>query len=151
MFKFKKVNITTLRDKIIRGAQGFIESGNINAEKILYQVGSNDLEDCEPEEVVENMEKLILDTQRQTSDSIIIISQILPRFYRNQQMRHEYEIKRMKCNQLLSLSCEEYRVKYVPHTNLSQIHFGDGVHLSKDGGIALYVRNLKKYLTLFLV
>ena len=56
MFKFKKVNITTLRDKIIRGAQGFIESGNINAEKILYQVGSNDLEDCEPEEVVGNME-----------------------------------------------------------------------------------------------
>ena len=52
----------------------------------------------------------------------------------------------MKCNQLLSVLCEEYRVKYVPHTNLSQIHFGDGVHLSKDDGIALYVRNLKEIL-----
>ena len=32
----------------------------------------------------------------------------------------------------------------MPHTNLSQIHFGDGVHLSKDGGIALCVCNLKE-------
>lgn len=54
-------------------------------------------------------------------------------------MRHEYEIKRMKCNQLLSVLCEKYKVKYVPHTNPSQIHFG-------DGGIALYVRNLKEIL-----
>ena len=145
-YKFKKVNITTLRDNTIRGAQGFIELGNINAENMPYQVGSNDLEDCEPEEVVENVEKLILDTQRQTPDSNIIISQILLRFYRNQQMRHEYEIKRMKCNQLLSVLCEEYKVKYVLHTNLSQIHFGDGVHLSKDSGIALCVRNLKEIL-----
>lgn len=61
-------------------------------------------------------------------------------------MRHEYEIRQMKCNQLLSVLCEKYKVKYVPHTNPSQIHFGDGVHLSKDGGIALYVRNLKEIL-----
>jgi hypothetical protein len=32
----------------------------------------------------------------------------------------------------------------VPHTNPSHIHFGDGVHLSNDGGIALYVRKLKE-------
>ena len=136
-----------MRDKTIRGAQGFIESGNINAENILCQVGSNVLEDWEPEEVVENMKKLILDTQRYLIViHCIIISQILPRFYRNQQMRHEYEIKRMQCNQLLSVLCEEYRVKYVQHTNLSQIYFGDGVHLSTDGGIAMYVRNLKEIL-----
>ena len=52
----------------------------------------------------------------------------------------------MKCYQLLSVLCEKYKVKYVPHTNLGQIHFGDGVHLSKDSGIALYVRNLKEIL-----
>ena len=44
----------------------------------------------------------------------------------------------------ISVLCEEYRVKYVPHTNPSHIHFGDGVHLSNDGGIALYVRKLKE-------
>ena len=32
----------------------------------------------------------------------------------------------------------------MPHTNPSHIHFGDGVHLSNDGGIALYVRKLKE-------
>jgi hypothetical protein len=63
-----------LRDNTIRGAQGFIKSGNINAENMPYQVESNDLEDCEPEEVVENVGKPILDTQRQTPDSNIIIS-----------------------------------------------------------------------------
>ena len=146
MYKYKKVNIKTLRDKTIRGAQEFLESGHINAENILYQVGSNDLEECEPTEVVKNMEKLIIDTQRQIPGSNIIISSILPCFYRNQMHRREYETKRIKCNKQLSNLCDQYGLKYVSHNNLRQIHFEDGIHLSKDGGISLYVRNLKNVL-----
>lgn len=40
--------------------------------------------------------------------------------------------------------CNQYEARYVHHENLSQRHFYDGVHLSRNEGIALYVRNLKE-------
>ena len=52
--------------------------------------------------------------------------------------------KRTTCNKLIYDLCDRYGAKYIYHENLSQIHFIDGIHLSSDGGIAQYVRNLKE-------
>lgn len=68
------------------------------------------------------MEKLLLDTQRLLPE----ISEILPRFYRNQVSRHDYERKMVEYNQLIFNLYDRYGVKYVYHENLSQIHFIDG-------------------------
>ncbi|CAG2204105.1 unnamed protein product [Mytilus edulis] len=144
MYRFKKVSITTLRDKTVQGAKEFLETGKINAKNILFQVGSNDLEAKQPTNVVEEIEQLIVDTKKSMPESQIIISQILPRFYRNQNMDQEFEVKRVECNQLLYELCKQYEAYYVQHENLTQVHFQDGIHLNKQRGIKLYVRNLKE-------
>lgn len=64
MYRFKKVSITTLRDKTVQGAKEFLETGKINAKNILFQVGSNDLEAKQPTNVVEEIEQLIVDTKK---------------------------------------------------------------------------------------
>ncbi|CAC5362708.1 unnamed protein product [Mytilus coruscus] len=144
MYRFKKVSITTLRDKTIQGAKEFLETGKMNAKNILFQVGSNDLEVIQPKNVVEEIEQLIIDTKKSLPKSQIIISQILPRFYRNQNLEQEYEVKKVECNQLLYELCKRYEAYYVQHENLTQVHFQDGIHLNKQRGIKLYVRNLKE-------
>ncbi|CAC5389185.1 unnamed protein product [Mytilus coruscus] len=116
----------------------------MNAKNILFQVGSNDLEVTQPKNVVEEIEQLIIDTKKSLPESQIIISQILPRFYRNQNLEQEYEVKRVECNQLLYELCKRYEAYYVQHENLTQVHFQDGIHLNKQRGIKLYVRNLKE-------
>lgn len=108
MYRFKRVNITTLHDKTIRGASEFLESEKLDSANIVYQIGSNDLEESEPEEVADSMEKLQLDTQRLLPESRIIISEILPRFYKNQVSRRNYERKRVECNQLIFNLCDRY-------------------------------------------
>ena len=144
IYKYKKTNITTLRDKTVYGASEFLMSGKLKANNIAYQVGSNDLEDSTAGEVVNSIKRLVLDTQRLVPGNNIIINGILPRFYRNLQQRKQYETKRIKCNCMLSELCDSYGLKFVNHENLTQIHFEDGIHLSHDGGIAQYVRNLKE-------
>lgn len=43
-YNSKRVGITTLHDKKIRGAQEFIQSEKVQASAVMFQVGSNDLE-----------------------------------------------------------------------------------------------------------
>lgn len=70
MYRFKKVSITTLRDKTVQGAK---ETGKINAKNILFQVGSNDLEVKLPTNVVEEIEQFVIDTKNMPESQIIII------------------------------------------------------------------------------
>lgn len=53
----------------------------------------------------------------------------------------------MECNQFLYELCKRYEAYYVQHENLTQVHFQDGIHLNKQRGMKLYVRNLKELLT----
>lgn len=61
-------------DKTIRGASEFLESGKLDSANIVYQIGSNDVDESDPEEVADSMVKLILDTQRLLPESRIITS-----------------------------------------------------------------------------
>lgn len=143
LYRSKKTTITTLADKTIRGASDYLNSGKLSADNILYQVGSNDLEENDPLDVVAGIERLIINTKERFPSSQIIVSQLLPRFYQNRTLSNEYEEKRVKCNKLLYELCKKYGVHYVEH-NLRQIHFYDGIHLNRNGGIGAYVRNLKR-------
>jgi len=68
MYRSRNVIITTLRDKTVRGAQEFLDSGKLFAENILYQVGSNDLDEKEPTQVAEEIERLIINTKKMFSE-----------------------------------------------------------------------------------
>ncbi|CAG2247486.1 unnamed protein product [Mytilus edulis] len=143
IFRYQSAKITTLRDKTIKGAIEFLETGKLKADNIAYQVGSNDLDEKSAEEVVNDMKKLVLATQRLVPGSNIIINELLPRYYKNYKHTEDYEVKRLDCNALLEKLCSEFNLKFVHHRNLTQINFSDGIHLDVYAGIGIYVRNLK--------
>lgn len=144
IYRFKKTRITTLRDKTTFGAQKLIESETIKAKIVAFQVGSNDLEESNPNKVAADIEELIKTTKNKIPGCNIIINELLPRYYLNIQSRNEYERKRIQCNLHLAEICDRYDAKYVTHQNISQIHFSDGIHLNHEGGTSQYVRNLKQ-------
>ena len=81
IYKYKKTRATTLRDKSIFGATEFLKLGQISTNVMAYQVGSNDLEEKSPEEVIREIESLILSTQKTLPKSQIVINELLPKFY----------------------------------------------------------------------
>ncbi|VDI50342.1 Hypothetical predicted protein [Mytilus galloprovincialis] len=45
MYQYKRVKVTTLHDKTVFGATKFIASGKVKAKNIVFQIGSNDIEE----------------------------------------------------------------------------------------------------------
>lgn len=144
IYRYQSTKITPLHDKTIYGARGFLESGRLNAENIVYQIGSNDLENNSVDKVLADMENLVLNTQRLVPGSNIIINELLPRYYSDRNLTEEYERKRLELNTRLEIMCDDLRLKFVKHKNLLQKHFRDGIHLDRFTGTGIYVRNLKR-------
>ena len=59
MYRNKSVRITTLKDKTIYGATQLMKYGRMFAKHIMFQVGSNELENKEPDDIMEKLEKLV--------------------------------------------------------------------------------------------
>lgn len=111
------------------------------ADNIACQVRSNDLNDKSAEEVVSDMKQLVLTTQKIVSGKNIIMTELLPRYYMNQNHTADYEVKRTICNALMSKLCAEFNLKCVCHRNLTQVHISDGIHLDEFAGNIINVRN----------
>ena len=92
MYLNKKVRVTTLQDKTITGARNYIKSGKVQSDKILLQVGSNDLESKTPEEVIQELEDLISELKRELPNSKLIIAELLPRFYKKTSSEFDEQI-----------------------------------------------------------
>ena len=150
IYKYKKTRVTTLRDKTIFGATEFLKLGQISTNVMAYQVGSNDLEEKSPEEVIREIESLILSTQKTLPKSQIVINELLPRFYDNLHNRQVYETKRLKFNSMLHELSNNYSIRLVTQQNISQIHYLDGIHLNTDSGTAQYVTNIKEIINTLL-
>ncbi|CAC5391282.1 unnamed protein product [Mytilus coruscus] len=59
MYKHRKVKITTLHDKTVFGAIQYIKSFRDKAKHIMFQIGSNDIEQKTPDEVIQEIEELV--------------------------------------------------------------------------------------------
>ncbi|CAC5374223.1 unnamed protein product [Mytilus coruscus] len=58
MYKNRKVKIITLHDKTVFGAIQYIKSFRDKAKHIMFQIGSNDIEQKTPDEVIQEIEEL---------------------------------------------------------------------------------------------
>lgn len=94
--------------------------------------------------VVNEVEQLSLTAQKLNPAYNIFINETLPRFYRNNNESHKFDLKRMRFNSELSVLCENLSVKLICHQNLSQVHFG--VKL----GVSQYVKNIKEVVNPFI-
>ena len=109
-------------------------------------MGSNDIDfesENRVEKVVEDMRELVELVKHTHPTSKIILGEILPRFYKDISESRSFERKRVKDNMKIKTVCEDFEIELTEHTNLSQIDFVDGIHLSQDSCIPQFVRNIK--------
>lgn len=142
----KKVRITTLYDKTIYGATQLMKSGKIDAKNVMFQVGSNDLETKKPDDIMDELHKLIQTTKEVLPNSSITLGQIIPRFYRERRMSTEFEQKRLILNNLIIEYCKEVDISCVEYVNMNNVDYIDGIHLNSYG-VGILVRCLKKVLS----
>ena len=81
MYKNKQVKITTLRDKTVEGATKFVKLGTVHAKNVLLQIGSNDLEQKTPDDVLQEVELLVRELKSTLPESTVVIGELLPRYY----------------------------------------------------------------------
>lgn len=144
MYRYKRTRVTVLRDKTVRGANEFLETGKLNGAKVIcYQVGSNDLENKDADEVCREIQQLALKTKSGIPGCEVVLSEILPRYYNNNYESRAFESKRLVANEMLENFCEDAEIKMIKHQNITQIHLIDGIHLRRKSGTGQYVRNLK--------
>jgi len=146
MYNNKKVWITTLYDKTIYGATQLMKSGKIDAKNVMFQVGSNDLETKKPDDIMDELHKLIQTTKEVLPNSSITLGQIIPRFYRERRMSTEFEQKRLILNNLIIEYCKEVDISCVEYVNMNNVDYIDGIHLNSYG-VGILVRCLKKVLS----
>lgn len=94
MYRNKSVRITTLKDKTIYGATQLMKYGRVSAKHIMFQVGSNELENKEPDDSMEELEKLVEVTREKVPHTDILFGEILPRFYKDRRLSSVFEEKK---------------------------------------------------------
>jgi lysophospholipase L1-like esterase len=135
--------ITTLRDKKIQGAVECIKSKKINSEIRVLQIGSNDLESAEVDDVMEEYENMVEIIKKEYSNQQLVIGEILPRYYHERLKTAEFEQKRCQFNLLLKDLCEYRNLEFVQYDHARTTDFYDGIHLNQEG-IKNFVKNLKE-------
>ena len=144
LFKNRNTRITTLRDKTVRGAIEYIHEKKIRNDisVIMFQIGSNDLDNAEAGEVIEEYEQLVDQTSKNYPNAEIVLGQILPRFYRDHLDTEIFETKRNQFNLLLKDLCSDRNFKLVCYDDMRPDDFYDGIHLNQEG-IKNFVKNFK--------
>ena len=145
MYRNKKIRVTTLQDKTVSGAIQFLKSGKVKADTVLYQIGSNDLEENSPDDVMKEVEELVNTTKEILPNANISFVEILPRFYDNITKLTQFDQKRMLYNNLLKDYCVDLDAKYVKFNNMIADCFYDGIHFNEKG-VRIYVKYIKEVL-----
>ena len=94
MYRNKSVRITTLKDKTIYGATQLMKYGRMSAKHIMFQVGSNELENKETDDIMEKLEKLVEVAREKVPHTDILFGEILPRFYKDRRLSSVFEEKK---------------------------------------------------------
>ena len=101
------MHVTTLKDKAIYGATQLIKYGRMSAKHIMFQMGSNELENKEPDDIMEKLETLVEVTREKVPHTDILFDEILPRFCKDRRLSSVFEEKRLIFNNLIKDFCKE--------------------------------------------
>ncbi|VDI58912.1 Hypothetical predicted protein [Mytilus galloprovincialis] len=146
MYKNKQVKITTLRDKTVERATKFVKLGTVHAKNVLLQIGSNDLEQKTPDDVLQEVELLVRELKSTLLESTVVIGELLPRYYLGDRNKADaYNEKIGLYNILLRDYCVDTGLHYVQFENMIHSDFYDGIHPNFKG-VKLYVRCVKEIL-----
>lgn len=143
MYRNKIVNVATLSEKTVNGAESYIRNENINAKVVLLQIGSNDLNRKHPNNIIKEYESLI-QTCKERTDAQIVISGVLPRFQRDLNWRDIYEGKRRKFNGDLKVLAEKSECHFSEAPYIKEYDVYDGIHITEETGIPKLIKTYKR-------
>jgi hypothetical protein len=144
MHRNKSVRITTLKDKTIYGATQLMKYGRMSAKHIMFQVGSNELENKETDDIMEKLEKLVEVAREKVPHTDILFGEILPRFNKDRRLSSVFEEKRLIFNNLIKDFCKESDMSFIEYDLLRfLISYVDGIHLNTIG-VHIMVKCIKR-------
>ncbi|CAC5388143.1 unnamed protein product [Mytilus coruscus] len=149
MYKNRKVKIITLHDKTVFGAIQYIKSFRDKAKHIMFQIGSNDIEQKTPDEVIQEIEELVRVTRRYNPDATITFGEILPRFLSERYYAKFFNEHRLIFNVQLYELCKDLDLHFVRYDFIQPEYFVDGIHI-KGHGIPIMVMSIKRVLNTLL-
>lgn len=125
----QSVFIKTLETKTIGGAVDFVKSCTLQPDKIIFQVGSNDLTLKNVPSVVAEMNGLISATKDKFPAASVTISSALPRYSND----HTYIERRAEFNKRMSALCRSSNINLLRHRFFPCDFVHDGIHLNLRG------------------
>ncbi|CAC5420275.1 unnamed protein product [Mytilus coruscus] len=115
MYQYKRVKVTTLHDKTVFGATKFITSGKVKAKNIVFQIGSNDIEERQTKQVIMEVENLIQQTKECVPEATITFGECLPRIYKDKLHTKEYNERGHILYLELSELCKETNCHFIKY------------------------------------
>ncbi|CAG2213396.1 unnamed protein product [Mytilus edulis] len=116
----------------------------------MFQIGSNDIEQKTPDEVIEEIEEeLVRVTQRYNPDATITFGEILPRFLSDRYYAKFFNEHRLIFNVQLYELCKDLDLHFVRYDFIQPDYFVDGIHI-KGHGIPIMVMSIKRVLNTLL-
>jgi hypothetical protein len=117
--------------------------GRVSTKHIMFQVGSNELENKEPDDIMEELEKLVEVTWEKVPHTDILFGEILPRFYKDRRLSSVFEEKRLIFNNLIKDFCKESDMSFIEYDQLRFFDYVDGIHLNTVG-VSIMVKCIKR-------
>ena len=82
-------------------------------DQIVLHVGTNDIRDKQPEEIVDGIMKIQKIIKKESPKTTVIVSELL---HRNDKI--EYTQKLKKVNIMLAKTCKQHNCDYIKHKNI---------------------------------
>ncbi|CAC5394462.1 unnamed protein product [Mytilus coruscus] len=111
-----------------------------NEMKDITDIGSNDIEERQAEQVIMEIENLIQQTKECVPEATITFGECLPRLYSDKLHTKEYNKRGHILNLELSELCKETDCHFIKYNYISPDHFRDGIGY----GIAILVSCMKR-------
>ncbi len=108
-------------------------------DQIVLHVGTNDIRDKQPEEIVNGIMKIQKIIKKESPKTTVTVSELL---HRNDKIEYTQKVK--KVNIMLAKACKQHNCDYIEHKNIEDKHLNPyGLHLNRFGGVM--AKNLVNY------
>ena len=98
-------------------------------DQIVLHVGTNDIRDKQPEEIVDGIMKIQKIIKKECPKTTVIVSELL---HRNDKIEYTQKVK--KVNIMLAKACKQHNCDYIEHKNIENKHLNPyGLHLNRFG------------------
>ncbi len=109
-------------------------------DQIVLHVGTNDVRDKQPEEIVDGIMKIQKIIKKESPKTTVIVSELL---HRNDKIEYTQKVK--KVNIMLAKACKQHNCDYIEHKNIEDKHLNPyGLHLNRFG-TSVMAKNLVNY------